>query len=172
MCRKRWFQFNSRIIRTHFSSRMTLNIWKLIAETLSRRHVWLSSLICRFVTLSYDVSERKWFSARCYCDAIYRRVILFVCGRWRAVDIYLDASRLGIYPPLFTSPSGDSCILFAVWTIFRHIYLCHERTMRTISLRFCFTLCYLMLTRESNCAISLRFHSVFSLTDVHRISAA
>ena len=28
--------------------------------------------------------------------------------RW----IYLDASRLGIYPPLFTSPSGDSCILY------------------------------------------------------------
>ena len=27
--------------------------------------------------------------------------------RW----IYLDASRLGIYPPLFTSPSGNSCIL-------------------------------------------------------------
>ena len=23
----------------------------------------------------------------------------------------IDASRLGIYPPLFTSPSGDSCIL-------------------------------------------------------------
>ena len=32
-------------------------------------------------------------------------------GRRRAVDIYLDASRLGIYPRLFTSPSGDSCIL-------------------------------------------------------------
>ena len=32
-------------------------------------------------------------------------------GRWRTVDIYLDASRLGIYPPLFTSPSGDSCII-------------------------------------------------------------
>ena len=29
------------------------------------------------------------------------------------VDIYLDASRLGIYPPLFTSLSGDSCILKA-----------------------------------------------------------
>ena len=26
-------------------------------------------------------------------------------------DIYLDASRLGIYPPLFTSPSGNSCIV-------------------------------------------------------------
>ena len=33
-------------------------------------------------------------------------------GRWRVVDIYLDASRLGIYPPLFTSPSGDSCIIY------------------------------------------------------------
>ena len=27
------------------------------------------------------------------------------------VGIYLDALRLGIYPPLFTSPSGNSCIL-------------------------------------------------------------
>ena len=27
--------------------------------------------------------------------------------------IYLDALRLDIYLPLFTSPSGDSCILFA-----------------------------------------------------------
>ena len=27
------------------------------------------------------------------------------------MDIYLDASCLGIYPPLFTSPSADSCIL-------------------------------------------------------------
>ena len=28
------------------------------------------------------------------------------------MDIYLDALRLGIYPPLSTSPSGHSCILF------------------------------------------------------------
>ena len=27
------------------------------------------------------------------------------------MDIYLDASRLSIHPPLFTSPSGDGCIL-------------------------------------------------------------
>ena len=27
------------------------------------------------------------------------------------MDIYLDASRLGIFPPLFTSPSGDSCVI-------------------------------------------------------------
>ena len=29
------------------------------------------------------------------------------------VNTYFDDSRRGIYPPLFTSPSGDSCILFA-----------------------------------------------------------
>jgi len=34
------------------------------------------------------------------------------------VDIYLDASRLGIYPPLFTSPSGDSCIILSCTYIF------------------------------------------------------
>ena len=26
--------------------------------------------------------------------------------------VYLNASHLGIYPPLFISPSGDSCTLF------------------------------------------------------------
>ena len=55
LCPKRWFQFNSRIVRTHFSSKMTFNNWKLIAETQSyffgwrsrfrRRRVCLSSLI-------------------------------------------------------------------------------------------------------------------------------
>ena len=30
------------------------------------------------------------------------------------MDIYLDASRLGIFLPLFTSPSGDSCILYVI----------------------------------------------------------
>ena len=29
----------------------------------------------------------------------------------QALDIYLDSSRLRIFPPLFTSPSGDSCII-------------------------------------------------------------
>ena len=32
---KRWFRFNSRIVRTHFPSIMTLNHWKMIAETRS-----------------------------------------------------------------------------------------------------------------------------------------
>ena len=54
-CPKRWFQFNSRIVRTHFSSIMTLDNWKMIAETRNfifrrrshfrRRRVCLSSLM-------------------------------------------------------------------------------------------------------------------------------
>ena len=55
LCPKRWLQLNSRIVRTHFSSIMILNNWKMIAETRSyifrwrfrfrRRRVCLSSLI-------------------------------------------------------------------------------------------------------------------------------
>ena len=35
LCPKRWFQFNSRIVKRHFSSIMTLNNWKMIAEPRS-----------------------------------------------------------------------------------------------------------------------------------------
>ena len=50
------------------------------------------------------------------------RVHFCVLTTFLETAVYLDASRLGIYPPLFTSPSGDSCILFilegalSVWT--------------------------------------------------------
>jgi len=56
LCPKRWFQINSRTVRRHFSSIMTLNNWKMIAEKRSyifrwrsrfcRRRVCLSSLLC------------------------------------------------------------------------------------------------------------------------------
>ena len=36
-------------------------------------------------------------------------------GRWIVVDIYQDAKRRGIYPPLFTDPEGDSC--FTIYQI-------------------------------------------------------
>ena len=35
--------------------------------------------------------------------------------RWIVVDMYRDAKRWGIYPPLFTDPEGDSC--FSVYQI-------------------------------------------------------
>ena len=35
-------------------------------------------------------------------------------GRWIVVDIYRDAKRRGIYPPLFTDPEGDSLSLIHI----------------------------------------------------------
>ena len=56
LSQKRWFQFNSRIVRTHFASVMTLNNCEIIAEMQSyifrwrsrcrRCRICLSSLIC------------------------------------------------------------------------------------------------------------------------------
>ena len=40
--KKRWFQFNSRIVRTHFASMMILNNWEIIAETRSYIFGWRS----------------------------------------------------------------------------------------------------------------------------------
>ena len=36
-------------------------------------------------------------------------------ARWIVVDIYRDAKRRGIYPPLFTDPEGDSCFSKIRW---------------------------------------------------------
>ena len=52
LCPKRWFQFNSRIVRTHFSSKMTLNNWKMTAETRSYIFRWRSRFHRRRVSLS------------------------------------------------------------------------------------------------------------------------
>ena len=49
---KPWFQFNSRIVRTNFSSIMTLNNWKMIAQTQSDTFRWRSRLRRRGVCLS------------------------------------------------------------------------------------------------------------------------
>ena len=69
LCPKRWFQFNSRIVRTHFSSIMSLNNWKMIAETRSHIFRWrsrlrvsLSSLMTGYFT---PVVERTRTAAWC-----------------------------------------------------------------------------------------------------------
>ena len=50
-CPKRWFRFNSRIVKAHFSRIMTLNNWK-IAETRSDIFRWRSRFRRRRVCLS------------------------------------------------------------------------------------------------------------------------
>ena len=51
----------------------------------------------------------KWRSVRfCWCSENFF-VLLYNYppkGRWIVVDIYRDAKRRGIYPPLFTDPEG------------------------------------------------------------------
>ena len=58
LCPKRWFQFNSRIVRTHFSSIMTSNNWKVIAETRSYIFRWRSCFHRRRVCLSSLLSPQ------------------------------------------------------------------------------------------------------------------
>ena len=52
LCPKRWFQCNSRIVTTQFSSVMILNSWKIIAETQSYIFRWRSCFRRRRVCLS------------------------------------------------------------------------------------------------------------------------
>ena len=52
LCPKRWFQFNHRIVRTHFSSIMTLSNWKMIAKPRSYIFRWRSRFRRRRVRLS------------------------------------------------------------------------------------------------------------------------
>ena len=52
LCPKRWFQINSRTVRTHFSSIMTLNNWKMIAATRSHIFRWRSRFRRRRVCVS------------------------------------------------------------------------------------------------------------------------
>ena len=52
LCPKRWFQFNSWIVRTQFSSIMSLNYWNMIAETRGHMSIWRSRFRRRRVCLS------------------------------------------------------------------------------------------------------------------------
>ena len=50
------------------------------------------------------------------------------------MDIYLDASRLGIYPPLFTSPSANSCILLLLLLLLLLLFTIGKMTVLTMIL--------------------------------------
>ena len=74
LCPKRWFQFNSRIVRTHFFlSIISLNNWKMIAKTrghifrwrshFRRRRVCLNSLIGSL--LKHDVGGSESVIWKC-----------------------------------------------------------------------------------------------------------
>ena len=63
LCPKRWFQLNSRIVRTHFSSIRSLNNWKMVAEMRSHIFRWRSRFRRRRVCLSSqwkESDEKQW----------------------------------------------------------------------------------------------------------------
>ena len=65
---KRWFQFNSRIVRTHFASIMTLNHWEMIAEMRSYIFRWRSR--CRRRRICLSSRNLKFSRGRCLTDCI------------------------------------------------------------------------------------------------------
>ena len=79
-------------------------------------------MACRFVKVSEEEIEEALFYPSDLVNTNYTAMPLRVGEeQW---DIYLDASRLSIYPPLFTSPSGDSCILFKLSQVPTTILIC------------------------------------------------
>ena len=56
---KRWLQFNSRIVRTHFASVMTLNNQEMIPETRSYIFRWRSRL-CRCRVCANSLMSSPW----------------------------------------------------------------------------------------------------------------
>ena len=90
LCPKRWFQFNSRIVKTHFSSIMSLNNWQMIAESyifrwssrFRRRRFCLSSLI-KNANLMRQATIRKidiWGCCRI-------RLAPFIVSAWNHVTV-------------------------------------------------------------------------------------
>ena len=59
LCPKRWFKINSRAVRRHFSSIMTLNNWKMITEKRSYIFRWRSRFRRRRVCLSSLVETNR-----------------------------------------------------------------------------------------------------------------
>ena len=107
LCPKRWFQINSRTVRRHFSSIMTLNNWKMIAEKWSFIFRWRSRFRrrrgCLSCKMCYVVCEVK--IARRFSNWIYKSSSLPLLDRFSESD---DSSlRLSLLLTIvFTSPKN------------------------------------------------------------------
>ena len=94
LCLKRWFQLNFWIVRTHFTSIMSLNNWKMIAEMRSHIFRWGSRFRRRRVCLSsLLLSQRaQWIPGFVY----WRSSVCFTLnGSLSGSSVYLSVSRPG-----------------------------------------------------------------------------
>ena len=97
LCPKGWFQLNSRIVRTHFSSIMSLSNWKRFAETRShifrwrsrfqRRRVCLSSLITHMITDRIGLHSHPLTITNCGAMSV---------GKW-TTKIWYETNWYGLY---------------------------------------------------------------------------
>ena len=108
-----WFQFNSRIVRTHFSSIMTLNNWKMIVETRSYIFRWRSRFRRRRVCLSSLFRQM-------HCLRVYllrnssRKIVL--AQFMSQLSIYANTSCNTTAPDDSYSETQTYAI---IWTIYR-----------------------------------------------------
>ena len=91
LCPKRWSQFNSRIVRTHFSSIMTLNNWKIITETRSYIFRWRSRFRRRRVCLSSlfpgnTNSQKRSATALATLHVNIRQLSILIESIWKPSD--------------------------------------------------------------------------------------
>ena len=106
---KRWFQFNSWIVRTHFATLMTLNNSEMTAQTRSYIFRWRSRCRRRRVCVnSLIVKKRRptWPSRRSYCWSHWimsnsRRstVLCFTASKNKRFGNYLIIIFITYIPP-------------------------------------------------------------------------
>ena len=93
---KRWFQFNSRIVRTHFSSLMTLNNWNMIIETRSYIFRWRSCFRRRRVCLSSlmssqtETTTKKSTNAKIILNQVKQEMFACVGGGGGVLSFFLS----------------------------------------------------------------------------------
>ena len=98
LCPKRWFQINSRTVRTHFSSIITLNNWKVIAETKGYIFRWRSRFRRRRVCLSSLLQIKAPGVCRVLVDVVVDEIRTTRRRFSRMICFYLKGNHFRLVP--------------------------------------------------------------------------
>ena len=97
LSQKRWFQFNSKIVRTHFASILTVNNWEMITETQNYIFQMTFSLSSTSCLLKHTIDDAK--RCRNSCPWLAKiALVMWLCAwvRWWHIKglvlafVYLD----------------------------------------------------------------------------------
>ena len=130
---KRWFQFNSRNVRTHFASTMALNNWEIIAERRGYIFRWRSrcrrGLVCLsslFPNAAMTALTVTGFSLSFGVDGLAVKV-----GSCQSSSLYFISRKSG---RLNTSVNKNPCWtlgslhLYFFLSVFTYITICFTET--------------------------------------------